>query len=71
MVQRYFPGRAVDRDYYAPPSPDLGVPALVEVTIEEWNAKARRRGPPAQADNSADAPGSAGFSECETPKRRP
>ena len=42
MVQRYFPNRKVGRDYNAPPSPDLGITTLVEVKIEEWNAKARR-----------------------------
>jgi nitroimidazol reductase NimA-like FMN-containing flavoprotein (pyridoxamine 5'-phosphate oxidase superfamily) len=63
MVERYFPGRTLGRDYYAPPSPDLGVTALVEVTVEEWNAKARRGGPTGPDDNNADAPGSAGVIE--------
>lgn len=63
MVRRYFPGRAAGRDYHAPPSPDLGVTALVEVTIEEWNAKARRGGPTGPDDNDAGAPGSAGVTE--------
>jgi nitroimidazol reductase NimA-like FMN-containing flavoprotein (pyridoxamine 5'-phosphate oxidase superfamily) len=63
MVQRYFPGRTAGRDYHAPPSPDLGVIALVEVTIKEWNAKARRGGPTGPDDNNADAPGNAGVIE--------
>ena len=60
MVQRYFPGRTVGEDYYAPPSPDLGVTALVEVNIEEWNAKARRGAPTGPDDDDPNAPGSAG-----------
>jgi nitroimidazol reductase NimA-like FMN-containing flavoprotein (pyridoxamine 5'-phosphate oxidase superfamily) len=62
MVQRYFPGRTVGRDYFAPSSDDLKVTRLVEVTIEEWNAKARRGGPTGPDDNTDDAPGSAGVS---------
>ena len=60
MVQRYFPGRTVGEDYYAPPSPDLGVTALVEVKIDEWNAKARRGAPTGPDDADPNAPGSAG-----------
>ena len=60
MVQRYFPGRTVGRDYNVPSSADLGVTALVEVTVEDWNAKARRGGPTGPDDDSADAAGSAG-----------
>ena len=60
MVQRYFPGRTVGEDYYSPPSPDLGVTALVEVNIEEWNAKARRGAPTGPDDDDPNAPGSAG-----------
>lgn len=60
MVQRYFPGRMVGEDYNAPPPADLGVTALVEVAIEEWNGK-RRIGPPTGPDDDkADALGSAG-----------
>ena len=46
MVQRYFPNRLLERDYNPPPASDLGVTALVEVQIEDWNAKARRGGAP-------------------------
>lgn len=60
MVQRYFPGRTVDADYNAPPPADLGVTALVEVAIEEWNGK-RRIGPPTGPDDDdPHALGSAG-----------
>ena len=63
MVQRYFPGRMVGEDYHTPPSADLGVTALVEVAIEEWNGK-RRLGPPTGPDdNDPDALGSAGVVE--------
>lgn len=60
MVQRYFPGRNVGEHYNAPPSADLGITALVEVDIEEWNAKARRGGPTGPDDNKPDAKGTAG-----------
>lgn len=67
MVQRYFPGRMVGHDYNAPPSPDLGVTALVEVRIEEWNAKARRGAPTGPDDDNPDALGSAGVIELREP----
>ena len=57
MVQRYFPGRTVGEDYDTPPPADLGVTALVEVAIEEWNGK-RRVGPPTGPDD--DDPGASG-----------
>ena len=60
MVQRYFPDRTLDQDYNHPPPADLGATALVEVQIEEWNAKARRGGPTGPDDNKSDALGSAG-----------
>ncbi len=61
MVQRYFPDRLLERDYNPPPASDLGVTALVEVRIEEWNAKARRGGPTGPDDDNPDAAGSAGY----------
>ena len=67
MVQRYFPGRMVGHDYNAPPSPDLGVTALVEVSIEEWNAKARRGAPTGPDDDDPNALGSAGVVELREP----
>ena len=67
MVQRYFPGRTVGHDYNPPPSPDLGITALVEVKIEEWNAKARRGMPTGPDDDEPDALGSAGVIELREP----
>ena len=63
MVQRYFPDRLLERDYNPPPATDLGVTALVEVQVEDWNAKARRGGPTGPDDDNPDALGSAGFTE--------
>ena len=63
MVQRYFPGRRLEQDYQPPPSADLGATALVQVNIEEWNAKVRRGGPTGPDDDAPDAPGSAGVQE--------
>ena len=37
MVQRYFPGRTLGRDYNVPPSADLGITTLVEVRVEDWS----------------------------------
>ena len=61
MVQRYFPDRLLKRDYNPPPASDLGVTALVEVHVEEWNAKARRGAPTGPDDDDPDALGSAGY----------
>ncbi len=63
MVQRYFPGRAVGEDYNPPPSEDLGITALVEVTIDEWSGKAGRGPPTGPDDDRPDALGSAGVIE--------
>jgi nitroimidazol reductase NimA-like FMN-containing flavoprotein (pyridoxamine 5'-phosphate oxidase superfamily) len=63
MVRRYFPGRAIGRDYDPPPAADLGITAMVEVRIEEWNAKARRGGPTGPDDDKPGAPGTAGIVE--------
>ena len=60
MVQRYFPGRTGGQDYHEPPSQDLNVTALVEVTIEEWNGKVRSGGPTGPEDDDPKALGSAG-----------
>ena len=63
MVQRYFPGRMVGEDYNSPPPADLGVTALVEINIEDWNGK-RRIGPPTGPDDDdPNALGSAGVVE--------
>ena len=63
MVQRYFKDRTLEIDYNPPPAADLAATALVEVTIEEWNAKARRGAPTGPDDDSDDAAGSAGVIE--------
>lgn len=63
MVRRYFTDRSLESDYNPPPAADLSATALVEVTIEEWNAKARRGAPTGPDDDSDDAPGSAGVIE--------
>ena len=60
MVQRYFPGREVGRDYNAPSSVDLALTSLVEVKIEDRSAKARRGGPTGPDDSKPDALGTAG-----------
>ena len=60
MVRRYFPGRTGGEDYHEPPPQDLGVTALVEVTIEEWNGKVRSGGPTGPEDDDPHAQGSAG-----------
>jgi hypothetical protein len=63
MVRRYFPGRSIGSDYAPPPPADLGITAVVEVLIEEWNAKARRGGPAGPDDKRPGAPGTAGVVE--------
>ena len=60
MVQRYFQGRTLERDYRPPPEQDLAATALVEVAIEAWNGKARRGGPTGPEDDNPDALGTAG-----------
>ena len=67
MVQRYFKDRTPETDDNPPPAADLGATALVEVTIEEWNAKARRGAPTGPDDDSDDATGSAGVIELREP----
>jgi nitroimidazol reductase NimA-like FMN-containing flavoprotein (pyridoxamine 5'-phosphate oxidase superfamily) len=63
MVRRYVPGRSIGRDYDPPPPADLGITAMVEVQIEEWNAKARQGGPTGPDDDKSGAPGTAGVIE--------
>ena len=67
MVQRYFPGSAVGHDYGVPPPADPGVTALVEVKIEEGNAKARRGNPTGPDDDKPDAMGPAGVIDLREP----
>ena len=63
MVRRYFPCRTLDQDYHSPPSQDLRATALVEVTLEEGSAKARRGKPTGPEDADTQALGSAGVIE--------
>ena len=60
MIARYFTGRTAGRDYASPAADHLNATALLEMTIEEWGAKARRGGPKGPTDNDPDAPGSSG-----------
>ncbi|MDP6494927.1 MAG: pyridoxamine 5'-phosphate oxidase family protein [Dehalococcoidia bacterium] len=61
MVQRYYGGRTLGKDYEPPPSVELEDTAVVEVLIEEWSAKARRGGPSGSHDADPDADGTAGL----------
>ena len=61
MVRRYFQDRTPDQDYRSPTEQDLAATALVEVTISQWSAKARRGGPTGPEDDDPGAPGSAGI----------
>ena len=60
MIGRYFEGRAVGRDYSSPTAEHLHSTAVLEVTIDEWNAKARRGGPRGPYDDDPSAPGTSG-----------
>jgi len=60
MIGRYFPGRMASRDYSEPTAEQLEATALVEVTIEEWSAKARAGGPMGPLDADPVAPGTSG-----------
>lgn len=60
MIARYFPGRTAGVHYDAPPAEHLANTALVEITIEEWSAKARTGGPKGPRDGDPDARGTAG-----------
>jgi nitroimidazol reductase NimA-like FMN-containing flavoprotein (pyridoxamine 5'-phosphate oxidase superfamily) len=60
MTQRYFPGRTIGQHYEAPPLKHLRATELIEVTIEEWSAKARRGGPKGPSDADPEAPGTSG-----------
>lgn len=65
MISRYFAGRTAGTDYQAPPLEHLDATTLVEVEIEEMNAKARTGGPTGPYDNDGDAPGNSGVMELE------
>jgi nitroimidazol reductase NimA-like FMN-containing flavoprotein (pyridoxamine 5'-phosphate oxidase superfamily) len=60
MTRRYFPDRTLGRDYQPVASTYLATTTLVEVIIDEWNAKARRGPPLGPLDADPTAPGTAG-----------
>jgi nitroimidazol reductase NimA-like FMN-containing flavoprotein (pyridoxamine 5'-phosphate oxidase superfamily) len=60
LIGRYFKGRAEGRDYSALTAEQLGATAVLEFTIEEWGAKARRGGPRGPTDDDPHAPGTSG-----------
>jgi nitroimidazol reductase NimA-like FMN-containing flavoprotein (pyridoxamine 5'-phosphate oxidase superfamily) len=63
MTARYFQGRTSGRDYEPPTERELDEITVVEFTIEESSAKARRGGPKGPRDDDPAAPGSAGVVE--------
>ena len=74
MIGRYFAGRTAGVDYEAPPVDHLTGTALVEVTIEQWSAKARTGGPKGPRDADSEALGTCGVAPLpyneETPTGR-
>lgn len=61
MTERYFPGRAVGRDYAAATDKQMRALEVVEVLIDEAAGKARSGPPLGPRDADPDAPGSAGL----------
>lgn len=59
MTERYFPGRAVGRDYAPVPNEELLTTTLVAIAVEEMSGKARSGPPKGPRDADPDAPGSA------------
>ncbi len=60
MTRRYFTGRTLGVDYEPVTSEYLLTTTVLEVSVEEWSAKARRGPPLGPSDADPDAPGSAG-----------
>jgi uncharacterized protein len=60
MTRRYFTGRTLGVDYEPVTSEYLLTTSVLEVTVEEWSAKARRGPPLGPLDAEPDAPGTAG-----------
>ena len=58
-TERYFPGRLPERDYVPAGDDDLTRMELVEIEIEEAQAKARSGGPMGPTDDDDNAPGTA------------
>lgn len=63
MTARYFDGRTAGTDYEPPSKRDLDEITVVEFTIEERSAKARRGGPRGPHDEDDDAPFTRGVIE--------
>jgi nitroimidazol reductase NimA-like FMN-containing flavoprotein (pyridoxamine 5'-phosphate oxidase superfamily) len=60
MIGRYHPGRTAGREYEAATPAQLTATQVVEVTIEDMSAKARRGGPRGPLDNDPAATGTCG-----------
>jgi hypothetical protein len=60
MTSRYFPGRTAGVDYQVASAKDLEEITVVEMTIEQSSAKARRGGPAGPMDADALGSGSRG-----------
>lgn len=63
MTSRYFEGRTSGSDYAPPSARDLDEITVVELSIEERSAKARRGGPRGPLDEDDGAPGTRGIVE--------
>jgi hypothetical protein len=60
LIGRYFRGRTEGRDYSALTPEHLDAVTVLELTIDEWGAKARRGGPRGPRDDDPHAPGTSG-----------
>lgn len=60
MTERYFPGRQPGLDYESAPLAHLDATSMIEITLEEKSAKARRGGPKGPSDSSLGSPGTCG-----------
>ena len=63
MTTRYFPDRELGRDYSPPTTDQFNEITIVEFSIEEMSAKARRGPPRGPGDDDPAAPGTAGVFE--------
>jgi nitroimidazol reductase NimA-like FMN-containing flavoprotein (pyridoxamine 5'-phosphate oxidase superfamily) len=60
MTRRYFPGRTMGVDYHPPTAADLKITDLLEITVDELNAKQRSGPPKGPEDADPDAFGTCG-----------
>ena len=65
FIRRYFPDRVQGRDYAPASDAELDATLLVEVSIEEWSAKARQHGAAGPHDDDPSVPGTAGVLSAE------